>query len=497
MFPNQSSECCWGYENDLQYNSSCLLYKPICDGPSESWASNRDEQMKIFFATSDFGYLRERMNELRVFCKITPKQQVKTDFVSRLECTQYLRLCRARNVFIDFENLANLREPARYREDILRYGDLGGWNCELDRKSLLNEGNHKSPLMSWFTEIANFKVLNDVRKCDIIIYKPTYIIKLDATVNMYHHFCDFINLYLTKHFNQTFSLDINILIWDTYPYRSNFGSVWNAFTRNKILDLQMFRSKMVCFKDVIFSFLPRMIFGLYYNMPLIPGCRSSGLFRAFNRHLLHYLNQSSSEQLISKNDSKIRIIFLKRETKHRRVLNQEELIERLEQKLKEVRQNDQVEIKSIDFNHRMSFMEQIKISSRTDILIGIHGAGLTHTLFQPDYGVLFELYNCEDESCYKDLARLRGTHYITWKDKTKFEAFVDDQNDLDKESLGKAHAKFVNYKFDPNEFVRLTLEAIEIVRQRRDDFKSTHFNHFNLDKPKNEIKLFGHNKVEL
>ncbi|KAL3194861.1 hypothetical protein MRX96_045863, partial [Rhipicephalus microplus] len=33
-----------------------------------------------------------------------------------------------------------------------------------------------------------------------------------------------------------------------------------------------------------------MIFGLYYNLLSVPGCRSSGLFKAFNRHVLHKLN---------------------------------------------------------------------------------------------------------------------------------------------------------------------------------------------------------------
>ena len=28
-------------------------------------------------------------------------------------------------------------------------------------------------------------------------------------------------------------------------------------------------------------------------------------------------------------------------------------------------------------------------------------------------------YNCEDENCYKDLARLRGVRYITWRDVDK------------------------------------------------------------------------------
>lgn len=33
----------------------------------------------------------------------------------------------------------------------------------------------------------------------------------------------------------------------------------------------------------------------------------------------------------------------------------------------------------------------MQISQNSDIFIGIHGAGLTHALFQPDWGVLMEM----------------------------------------------------------------------------------------------------------
>jgi len=40
--------------------------------------------------------------------------------------------------------------------------------------------------------------------CDVVFSEPTILIKLDAGVNMYHHFCDFINLYVTQHANNSF-----------------------------------------------------------------------------------------------------------------------------------------------------------------------------------------------------------------------------------------------------------------------------------------------------
>ena len=31
---------------------------------------------------------------------------------------------------------------------------------------------------------------------------------------MYHHFCDFFNLYVTMHVNGSFNTDVNIVLWE-------------------------------------------------------------------------------------------------------------------------------------------------------------------------------------------------------------------------------------------------------------------------------------------
>lgn len=71
-------------------------------------------------------------------------------------------------------------------------------------------------------------------------------------------------------------------------------------------------------------------------------------------------------------------------------------------------------------------------------------------LFQPDWGVIFELYNCEDAGCYLDLSRLRGIRYLTWKNKQ----LLTQEDEGHHPTLG-AHAKFTNYAFDVDEFMRL------------------------------------------
>lgn len=92
-------------------------------------------------------------------------------------------------------------------------------------------------------------------------------------VNMYHHFCDFLNLYASQHVNNSgtrmFSKDIHILIWESFEYKSAFSETFQVFTTRPLWNLNTFKGKIVCFNNIVLPLLPRMIFGLYYNTPLV------------------------------------------------------------------------------------------------------------------------------------------------------------------------------------------------------------------------------------
>lgn len=150
---------------------------------------------------------------------------------------------------------------------------------------------------------------------------------------------------------------------------------------------------------------------------------------------------------------KIRITFLSRKTKFRNVLNEEELVEA-------IKGLQGVDVRLVAYSKDMEFRQQLEITRNTDVFIGMHGAGLTHLLFLPDWATVFELYNCEDSECYKDLARLRGVRYVTWENSTK----VVPQDEGQHPDGDGRHAKFTNYTFDKKEFVRLVEKAIAQVK---------------------------------
>ncbi|XP_014256588.1 EGF domain-specific O-linked N-acetylglucosamine transferase isoform X2 [Cimex lectularius] len=397
---------CWGYEYKCQNHE--VFSKHECPGAHKGWVRSKEEQMKTFYNQGDFGYIKEKANELTVICEPTFLQD------SALECTKHLQFCRGRNIMINFTALNERKEPLRYKMDVLKQGEIGG-HCKLHTDRLNEESDHISPLQSWGPEMRYFTEIDDIvdsELCDTYIEKPVIIMKIDATVNMYHHFCDFLNLYASQHLNSTnqpkFSTDVHILIWESYRYFSSFGVTFEAFTDHPIWNLDTFKGRSVCFKNIMFPLLPRMIFGLYYNTPIVWGCEKSGLFQAFSEHILHRLRIPKH----TPKDKRLRITFLSRDTSHRNILNEDQLIEAL-------KNNTQYNVKKVVYNQRMPFKEQLEITSNSDIFIGIHGAGLTHLLFLPDWAAVFEVYNCEDVNCYFDLARLRGVKYFTWKDNTK------------------------------------------------------------------------------
>ncbi|XP_063234785.1 EGF domain-specific O-linked N-acetylglucosamine transferase isoform X2 [Bacillus rossius redtenbacheri] len=440
------SDVCWGYERDCDRKKAYSV--PSCPGDHRGWVKTKEDQLNTFYTQGDFGYIRDQLDELMVMCEPLFLED------SSLECTKHLRFCRGRNIMINFTDLISRTEPFRYKMDVLKQDQIGGY-CVLKEDRLKAECDQLSPLQSWGPEMRYFTSLSRrpivENDCDIVIEKPTFILKIDA-INMYHHFCDFFNLYASLHVNAShpsmFSTDIHILVWESYTYQSSFRETWEAFTSHPIWDLKTFRGETVCFKNVVFPLLPRMIFGLFYNTPLIWGCEKSGIFHAFSKHILHRLRIP----LHSRNDDKIHVTLLSRDTMYRKILNEDALIEELEK-------NPNYVVQRVTYNRNMNFRAQLERTHNTDVFIGMHGAGLTHLLFLPDWAVVFELYNCEDESCYLDLARLRGVKYITWKDKSKL--FQQDQGH---HPDGGAHAKFTNYAFDQTEFSRLVGEAADHVR---------------------------------
>ena len=170
------TKACWGYEPNCNAENSFSV--PQCPGDHRGWVTTKKAQVETFYAQGDFGYVRDQRKEMSIFCKPL--------FVddSSLECSEHMRFCRARNIMINFTDLIQRKEPIRYKMDVLKEGQIGGY-CTLNEKRLQKNADHISPLQSWGPELRNFRKLPRPpivnHDCDIVIEKPTYIMKIDAS----------------------------------------------------------------------------------------------------------------------------------------------------------------------------------------------------------------------------------------------------------------------------------------------------------------------------
>lgn len=268
----KDSAACWGHETDCKKENR--FQTPQCPGAHTGWVRNKESQVETFYQQADFGYIHEQIHEMKLMCE--PKLIID----SSLECTDYLRFCRGRYLLLDFRELAERNERIRYQMDVLSEGHIKG-HCQLNETRFKSQMDHMGALQSWSPELRNFvaadePISDNNKECDMFINTPTYLMKIDATYNMYHHFCDFFNLYASLYVNQThpsvFDTNTQIIVWETYPYDSPFRETFRAFSDNPVWTLDQVKGKRICFRNVVMPLLPRMIFGLYYNTPIVSSC---------------------------------------------------------------------------------------------------------------------------------------------------------------------------------------------------------------------------------
>ena len=251
---------CWGYEADCSWDDKEDI-QIQCEPGARGWHGEPDPR-RTFHKQADFGFLKQKHETVKSYCR-----PLREDG-SKLRCSDNLEFCTASNIALDLSKMTQrvYKENLKYKMDIFSPGDIMLSGCDLDTEMLEANLDFMSPLQSWAPELRNVEVKDDL-KCDLTFEEPVFITKLDASVNMYHHFCDFINLYLSLHLNYSlggmeasaWDTDKRVLILENSPagHKSPFSSSWTAFTQHPVLDLTKLTGKVICFKSVVFPLLAR------------------------------------------------------------------------------------------------------------------------------------------------------------------------------------------------------------------------------------------------
>ncbi|KAK7485098.1 hypothetical protein BaRGS_00023638, partial [Batillaria attramentaria] len=259
----------------------------------------------------------------------------------------------------------------------------------------------------------SLKCVSDVKsvKTNHTVLGLTIAVQRYEYVNFYHTMTDFYNAFLAMLAFDQHPDDVTILWVDAHP-KGGLDDVWTT------LFGRAYRAARLP-GPTRFSAMAWAAMG--YNSPLNQHDRSSvghlGEFRHF------FLNRFGVDSGRSKNCSSLNLLFIWRRnyvahprnkggSVSRKIFNENELMTEVK---KVVAPGDKVQGLQLD---ALPMKQQLELIASTDILIGMHGAGLSHTLFLPQHGGLLELYPTywtQANRHFRAMATWRGLHYQTWQ----------------------------------------------------------------------------------
>jgi protein O-GlcNAc transferase len=313
--------------------------------------------------------------------------------------------------------------------------------CKMDTTNY-NQNKFPGWNADWlYTGLDYSEQPHDRLACQVWEDTPTLIIQRDTFANMYHDTEDFVNAFLALAILELPLKNVQVFLTDLYPW-GPFEAIWRqafgfgnaALTAWEVKD--KYGGKRVCFKQAIVGvYGPASPFCI---MATDTGCQSSPLMRAYSDFVTRGMDLARYTYNVHKKPSPVVVInwmarrssvkwpertfcdehyfkcnlfqHLKERSLSRVVTNDKECV----QHLKKVAEDTKVDGKVLffidaDYN-LLPFEMQMRYNLMTDILIGPHGAGLTHQMFLPDRARVIELFvdGSSANRHFHNMARWRG-----------------------------------------------------------------------------------------
>ncbi|KAI8299687.1 DUF563 domain-containing protein [Colletotrichum sp. SAR11_240] len=177
-------------------------------------------------------------------------------------------------------------------------------------------------------------------------------------------------------------------------------------------------------------------------------CRDAPLLRLFTRRIMRHLDILQRTQPPAEI---LNVTFIDRRGS-RKLLDQDALLDAARAKF------PGANFQALDFG-ALSFPDQLHVVQSTDVLVGVHGAGLTHTMFLCEGAAVVEIQPASmSHKGFRNLARMMGQTYVS------AHAEMVGAEDRSRNVAKRDRWHWADVRIEEDRFLQLIAEAIESVR---------------------------------
>ena len=250
-----------------------------------------------------------------------------------------------------------------------------------------------------------------------LLKKYTILVRREAAIdNVFHHFMQIFSVFLTldvlqlvldpvtgKPFFRPEDIEnTRVVIFDDHD-EGPFYDQWTAFAKRPSKRRQELHMDETTTPENIIIPLSGAA-NPFWQDDWVPNyCGKSTLLQVFSQRMLSFYNVSDEPE---PPDRPLVVTFIDR-TEKRSLINKKTYIEDLKLLYPDVK------ITLVNFA-TLPFAEQLETIRKTDILAGVHGAGLTHGIFLPSLSTVVEIMPPKlNHKGFRNLAKTSGHRYFT------------------------------------------------------------------------------------
>lgn len=237
---------------------------------------------------------------------------------------------------------------------------------------------------------------------------PTYLLARDEDCeNSFHSTADFMNMLLVDKVLDVDTSTQQVVLFDKFSNGPYIELIQKAYSPNNPVKRHThYAGKKVRFKKLIFHLESNA--GLIFPKVANPDplrCYGASLFDAYRRFILNAFNLLHVQPPVVPQVT----LTLRHRAQHKNVgrvmSNEQEVVEVL-------KRGNMMDLKVVD-TATMSLTEQLTLIRATNVLVGVHGAGLMYIMFAAEEAVLVEIHpSYRQDRHFRHAARMTGKIYM-------------------------------------------------------------------------------------